>query len=330
MINQNDLLLDRTDWIMLESAKCLAGVTDKLKRIAEGGPDGYHYINAFRNQNSPEVIDHQFQHPIARQTLSSNLHNEFKTAPLGTFTHYRNIFSIVKKQDSPTVGQPNPPPPYFIPISDMEKYIDDLLKVREVILQFMPQDTIMKEKYSSGGRIDGISQTNYFRDLNNAVNKIAGSIYFALIGDGRGNNAPGDIPFLFRKLGENAKPEYGYNNWVHNIPDIMLEKIDCYINLFKNLISELKEEEQIIGQEEQKVEETSTQKAPIRKNIFGHTVPLNYEVWKQKYNYNLSDTTGGKRKRKKRNKSITSRKRSKYTNKKRKNHVQKTNKIKYL
>ena len=231
---------NKKDWTILESAKCLAKVAMQLVSIASGAPygQGQYYSSNFYNQNTPTVIEdswglhgHQYLQKYGFKKDAIFI-NALKTAPIGTFSEWTRLIHLLMLGGTGRYQ--------FMPIRDMQKYITNLLKVREVILQFMPQEKIMREKYHNNGRIDGVSQHKYYTDLIRATDEMNASppsISFALIGP---HNT---IPFVFGRLGENVKQDWPYSNWVNNIPDIMLEKVDCYIKLFEELIAiETKEE----------------------------------------------------------------------------------------
>ena len=231
---------NKEDWIMIKYARCLGKVEEKLAAIAAGsGRDIWMFMRDYESQSGSEYVDRLFEPDRYfvkdyKYRPDRDFIDALKTGPKGTARNYYNIVLLLRKYKSTSEGQKLE----NIPIGEIQKMYDKLLRVREAILPFMPQEQIMRERYADGGRIDnGISQNNYLRDLYTAIDTASNTpskvgISFALI---NGSNAP--IPgFVFGRMGENARPEWPYSNWVNNIPDIMLEKIDCYIDLFKEII----------------------------------------------------------------------------------------------
>ena len=206
-----------------------------------------------------------------------------KLSAMDSITGQGSLFNM-----NPNVNDIN----YYIGSLDSigEKYIKELIEYGNAVIQQL--QTITFPPFPSRDE-----QNEYMRNMNNIVNEIPFPVHEnkRLKGVGR------EMVFLGFPLKSNvvttgSYPASPYQNWSTNIPDLVIERINCYLDAFKSLIR-YTPEQPIISEQSIISEQTNIQ-------------PVNIPVYKK----TVTASRGGKRKRKthkKRSNKIKSKSKSK-------------------
>jgi hypothetical protein len=184
-----------------------------------------------------------------------------------------------------TVGRGGWAVDFFVELYDdfKELTVEELIKLRElaepvpdIIKSFMPQHEILEKiRIKSDRRWQRDAQDNFVGGLRSALESPITANSWAQVRENRKLTQIyrkfilGD--FRFRIIQTISYPyDYPYTNWLDNIPDLMLNYFNCYINMINTLIQlperlEREKSERLEREEREKSEKKETKKRRQKK-----------------------------------------------------------------
>jgi hypothetical protein len=201
---------DETDKIALESAICLA-----KWQINISGIDTVNYPKAYVLQENVFIRSNKY-HPL--YGYSDDFMNKIRTQRY-VYDNFKYLLSLTKLSKD-----------------KLQKTYDKIIQLRSVLSNFSgdfsisQKENIKKIMQENGGRLS-YAQNAYINSINNATDgifecdDIARDIFSSPSGWG------------FKSYGQQtySGQDMHYDNWRENIAELVLERIDCFIDFLKNL-----------------------------------------------------------------------------------------------
>ena len=204
---------DETDKIALESAICLA-----KWQINISGIDMVTYPKADDLQENIFIRSNKY-HPL--YGYSDDFMNQIRTQRY-VYENFKFLLSLTKLSKD-----------------KLQKTYDKIIQLRNVLSNFSgdfsisQRENIKKLMHENGGRLRD-AQNAYITSINNAAERIferdddiSRYIFSSSSPSGWG----------FKSYGDQTSPgqDMPYGNWRENIAELVLERIDCFIDFFRKL-----------------------------------------------------------------------------------------------